>query len=162
MERILHRLLVPIDFSANSKNALLYSSALAQPFDAELHLLYVIEPIIYSPDFSMGQIALPSIDTHEMEVRSREEMQKLVKTQLPDSIRSKITVRIGKPFSEIIDYAKQEDIDVIVISSHGHSSVEHILFGSTSEKVVKKAPCPVLTLREPLKGFDYKEKLKTD
>ncbi len=159
MERILHKILVPIDFSVNSKNALLYSSSLAQPFQAELHLLYVIEPVIYSPDFSMGQITLPSIDTQEIEARSREELQKLIKTQLPETLPSRITVRIGKPFSEIIDYARQENIDLIVISSHGHSSVEHILFGSTSEKVVKKAPCPVLTLREPLKGFNYKEQL---
>ncbi len=72
----------------------------------------------------------------------------------------KTIVKTGKPFVEIIETAKEEDVDLIIIATHGHSGVEHILFGSTAEKVVRKAPCPVLTLREPIKGFNYKEGTK--
>jgi nucleotide-binding universal stress UspA family protein len=69
----------------------------------------------------------------------------------------KTIIKTGKPFIEIIETATEEDVDLIIIATHGHSGVEHILFGSTAEKVVRKAPCPVLTLREPAKGFRFKE-----
>jgi nucleotide-binding universal stress UspA family protein len=72
----------------------------------------------------------------------------------------KTIIKTGKPFVEIIETAKEENTDLIIIATHGHSGVEHILFGSTAEKVVRKAPCPVLTLREPIKGFNYKEGMK--
>jgi nucleotide-binding universal stress UspA family protein len=65
-------------------------------------------------------------------------------------------VKLGKPYLEILEVAKAEDVDLIIISTHGHTGVEQILFGSTADKVVRKAPCPVLTLREPIKGFDFK------
>ncbi len=159
MDNVIKHILVPIDFSHNSKAALSYSSDFAGKFNAEIHLLYVIEPIIYAPDFSLGQITMPSVETGDLEKRAYEELQSLANSGIPSSIKSSVTVSIGKPFTEIIDYAKKLNIDLIIISSHGHSSVESILFGSTSEKVVRKAPCPVLTLREPLKGFDYKELL---
>ncbi len=155
----MNNILVPIDFSTNSKNALLYSVQLAEKFSSSLHLLYVIEPVVYAPDFSMGQITVPAVETYEVEKRSMDELEKWSKIHIPDSIISTFSVKIGKPFSEIVDTAKEQNIDLIVISTHGHSGVEHIFFGSTSEKVVKKAPCPVLTLRVPMKGFDYKEAL---
>ncbi len=155
----LKNILIPIDFSANSKNALLYSVELAEKFNSSLHLLYIIEPVVYAPDFSMGQITVPAVETYEVEKRAMDELEKISKQYIPESIVCTFAVKIGKPFSEIVDAAKEQNIDLIVISSHGHSTVEHIFFGSTSEKVVKKAPCPVLTLREPLKGFDYKEAL---
>jgi nucleotide-binding universal stress UspA family protein len=69
-------------------------------------------------------------------------------------------VKTGKPFIEIIETAAEIDADLIIIATHGHSGMEHILFGSTAEKVVRKAPCPVLTLREPVKGFNYKNAIK--
>ncbi|MEE9431540.1 MAG: universal stress protein, partial [Melioribacteraceae bacterium] len=56
---------------------------------------------------------------------------------------------------EINETAAEEDIDLIIIATHGHTGMEHLLFGSTAEKVVRKAPCPVLTLREPIKGFKF-------
>ncbi|MBI1931639.1 MAG: universal stress protein, partial [Ignavibacteriales bacterium] len=64
-------------------------------------------------------------------------------------------IRTGKPFVEINETARELDIDLIIIATHGHTGMEHLLFGSTAEKVVRKAPCPVLTLREPIKGFKF-------
>jgi nucleotide-binding universal stress UspA family protein len=68
----------------------------------------------------------------------------------------KTVIKTGKPFVEIVETAAEEDIDLIIIASHGHTGVEHLLFGSTAEKVIRKAPCPVLTLREPVKGYKFK------
>lgn len=126
-----------------------------------MYLIYVVEPVIYPPDFSMGQIAIPSV-TIEMDERAKEELTKLAQQEIPADIQKHIIIKTGKPFVEIIETAAQEDIDLIIIATHGHSGVEHILFGSTAEKVVRKAPCPVLTLREPIKGFQFKDEIKRE
>src|ERR1035437_10298727 len=153
------RVLVPIDFSDYSKKSLRYAVNFIKWFNAELYLIYVIEPIIYPPDFSMGQIAIPSIDG-EIDKRAFEELENLAKNGIQADKKCKCIIKTGKPYLEIIETAKEENIDLIVIASHGHTGVEHILFGSTAEKVVRKAPCPVLTLRDPVKGFEYKNELK--
>ena len=159
MEPNIKKVLVPIDFSDYSKNALKYAVNFAKSFNADIILIYVVEPVIYPPDFSMGQIAMPSINT-EWDNRAKDELQKLAKSEIAEIANVKTVIKTGKPFVEIIETAKEENVDLIIIATHGHSGVEHILFGSTAEKVVRKAPCPVLTLREPLKGFDYKEGIK--
>ncbi len=156
MEMTIKKVLVPIDFSDYSKSALRYAVNFAKSFNAEIILIYVVEPIIYPPDFSMGQIAMPTINT-DWDNRAKEELDKLAKNEITNNGKVKTIIKTGKPFAEIIETAKEEDIDLIIISTHGHSGVEYILFGSTAEKVVRKAPCPVLTLREPIKGFNYKE-----
>lgn len=161
MELKINKVLVPIDFSDYSKSALKYSITFAKQFNAELILIYVVEPVIYPPDFSMGQIAIPSVNT-EWDERAREELNKLAKNEIPADLKSKTIIKTGKPFVEIIDTASEEDVDIIIIATHGHSGVEHILFGSTAEKVVRKAPCPVLTLREPIKGFLFKKEMKNN
>lgn len=159
METTINKVLVPIDFSDYSKSALKYAVNFAKSFSAEVILIYVVEPIIYPPDFSMGQIAMPSINT-EWDERAKDELAKLAKNEITGVNSVKTIIKTGKPFVEIIETAKEENVDLIIIATHGHSGVEHILFGSTAEKVVRKAPCPVLTLREPLKGFDYKNGMK--
>ena len=159
MEPEIKRVLVPIDFSDYSKNSLKYAVKLVKTFSAEMVLVYVVEPVIYPPDFSMGQIAIPAIDT-EIDKRASEELESLAKAEIPAEIKCKCIIRTGKPFLEILDTAKEEDIDLIIIASHGHTGVEHILFGSTAEKVVRKAPCPVLSLRDPVKGYEFKQELK--
>jgi nucleotide-binding universal stress UspA family protein len=153
------KILVPIDFSDYSKSALKYAINFCKGFNAEMILIYVVEPVIYPPDFSMGQIAIPSVNT-EWDERAKQELDKLAKEEIPDSVSVQALIKTGKPFIEIIETAGELDVDLIIIATHGRTGVEHILFGSTAEKVVRKAPCPVLTLREPIKGFNYKDELK--
>jgi len=154
--KLIRNILAPIDFSDYSKNALKYATQFAKEFNAKLYLIYVVEPMIYPADFSMGQIAIPSTDV-DLHARAEEELNNLAKT-IDSSLKVETTIRTGKPFVEIIEEAKEKDIDLIIIASHGHTGVEHLLFGSTAEKVVRKAPCPVLTLREPIKGFQFSNK----
>lgn len=154
----IQKVLVPIDFSDYSKNALKYAVNFSRQFNANMILVYVVEPVIYPPDFSMGQIALPSVNT-EWDIKAKEELDKLAKSEIPAEVKVTTILKTGKPFFEIIETAAEENVDLIIIATHGHSGVEHILFGSTAEKVVRKAPCPVLTLREPIKGFMFKEVL---
>lgn len=152
----INRILVPIDFSEYSKPAISFSKDLAKIFNSELILVHVVEPILYPPDFSMGQVALPPL-TIDVDSAAKEELQRLIKNEIGDEFKASSIIRTGKPFVEIVDAAIELDIDLIVISSHGRTGVEHILFGSTADKVVQKAPCPVLTVRDPLKGFKYRE-----
>ena len=156
MEQI-KNILVPIDFSDYSKNALKYAAQFAKKFSAKIYLIYVVEPMIYPADFSMGQVAIPSTDI-DLHSRAEEELNKLSKEIINGSLPVEILIKTGKPFVEIIEAASANDIDLIIIATHGHTGVEHLLFGSTAEKVVRKAPCPVLTLREPVKGFQYTSK----
>lgn len=155
------KIMVPIDFSDYSKSALKYAVNFAKVFNAEMYLIYVVEPMIYPPDFSMGQIAVPSVNI-ELDERAREELNKLAQQEIPQEIKKHIIIKTGKPFVEIIESAREEDVDLIIIATHGRSGVEHILFGSTAEKVVRKAPCPVLTLREPIKGFQVVDEIKKE
>ena len=161
MESNIKKILVPIDFSDYSKSALKYAVNFCKNFNAEMILIYVVEPVIYPPDFSMGQIAIPSVNA-EWDERARQELDKLAKEEIPDNVPVKTIIKTGKPFLEIIENAGELDVDLIIIATHGRTGVEHILFGSTAEKVVRKAPCPVLTLREPIKGFKYKDGMKKE
>ncbi len=154
MESTIKKVLVPIDFSDYSKSALRYAVNFSKFFNAEIILIYVVEPVIYPLDFSMGQIAMPSFNT-EWDKRAKEELDKLAKKEINSSVKT--IIKTGKAFLEIVETAKEEDIDLIIIATHGHTGVEHLIFGSTAEKVVRKAPCPVLTLREPIKGYNHKE-----
>lgn len=140
------KILVPIDFSDYSRDALATAVDFASKFNSELVLIYVIEPIIYPVDFSMGQVNIPSIE-EDLASRASEELDNLAKSAIPEGIAVKKIVKTGKPSLEIIESAKKEGSDLIIISTKGFGAVDYFLFGSTTEKVVRKAPCPVLTLR---------------
>jgi nucleotide-binding universal stress UspA family protein len=150
MELKISKILVPVDFSEYSKMALDYAVQFAKQFNSELTLIYVIEPIVYPSDFGLGQIPINQVD-FEIQSRAEEELQKLINEKIPAEVKSNYVVKTGKPFLEIINTAKECDCDLIIIATHGHTGIEHILFGSTAEKVVRKSPVPVLTVREKIK-----------
>lgn len=144
----LNRILLPTDFSKYSTEATKYACALAEKFDAELHLLHVLEThLSATPEFAAG-LALP---TPVKESRSACE-QLLVKVLDPAwaELRKGRIVRSiedGNPFVEIVRYAKEREIDLIVLGTHGRSALAQVLMGSVADRVVCKAPCPVLTVR---------------
>jgi len=152
---MIKKILVPIDFSDYSKKALQYTVKFATSSKAELFLVYVIEPMVYPADLSMGQMVIPQSEVNLSE-KAQIELEELALNEIGASLQYNILIKTGKPFMEIIESASELDVDLIIISTHGHTGVEHLLFGSTSEKVVRKAPCPVLTLREPIKGFRFR------
>jgi nucleotide-binding universal stress UspA family protein len=152
---LIKKILVPIDFSDYSKKALQYTVKFAEEMNAEISLVYVIEPVVYPADLSMGQMVIPQSDV-DFSHKSAEELETFAKSEIGEKLKYKVMVKTGKPFIEIIDTAKEINADLIIISTHGHTGVEHLLFGSTAEKVVRKAPCPVLTIREPIKGFRFR------
>jgi nucleotide-binding universal stress UspA family protein len=148
----LDRILVPIDFSEHCKKALQYAIPFAEQFKASIDLLYVVEPAVYPADFSFGQVGFPSVED-ELRQRGAEELEGLIRREIGTRVPARCVVRTGKAFNEIDQHAKDESVDLIIIATHGHSGMEHALFGSTAEKVVRYAPCPVLVVRIDEKEF---------
>ena len=144
---ILNKILIPIDFSEHSKNALAYGVLIAKQFGAELFLLYVVEPTVYPHDFGFGHVGMTALE-NELRAKGMQELEKLIETKVAGQVNAKPLVGIGKPYEEISNFAAEENIDLIIIATRGHTDMEQILFGGTAEKVVRKAPCPVLTWRE--------------
>ncbi len=142
----IHSILVPIDFSVHSKNALKYAVPMARRFGATIHLIYVVEPTVYPADLGFGQVVLPGVED-ELRDKGGEELQSLIRKEIGRTVTSSWAVRTGNPHQEILREAEERGVDLIVVATHGHSGVEHMLFGSTADRVVRHAKCPVLTVR---------------
>ena len=143
---------MPIDFSDNSKKALRYAIPFAQQFNASLILVYIVEPTIYPSDFGFGQVGFPDVEK-ELHEKAINEMAGLIDAVVPKTLKTQTLVGSGIPFVEITTYAKEEEVDMIIVATHGRTGVEHILFGSTAEKIIRKAPCPVLVVRSEEHDF---------
>lgn len=149
----LRRILVPTDFSEYSRCALDYACASAERFGSELHLLHVVHE--YYPIVPEAGMMLPDADVYRKEAIAAAE-QELKQLPAPGTHSTSFVVRkvcVGQPFLEIIRYAREQEIDLIVIGSHGRSGLSHVLMGSVAERVVRKASCPVLTVRPGQHGF---------
>jgi nucleotide-binding universal stress UspA family protein len=149
----LKRILVPTDFSKFSQNALNYAAAFAGKFEAELHLLHVVQnlALVIPEIISVEPPVTPSIEQLTTAVQAA--FDRIIKENQLQNLNVKREVREGAPFYEIIQYARDAGIDLIVMGTHGHSGLVHVLLGSVTEKVVRKAPCPVLTVRHPQHEF---------
>ena len=148
----IERILVPCDFSEPARKALIYAVEFAKAYEAEIILCHVMEPPVYPVSISVGAVSVPPIGD-EMRQHTREQLELLRTTEIGNKIPSRIAVAEGKPFLEIIQLARKEGVDMIVIATHGHTGLKHVLVGSTTEKVVRKAPCPVLCVREKEREF---------
>ncbi|GJQ57838.1 MAG: universal stress protein [Candidatus Scalindua sp. AMX11] len=146
----LKKILCPIDHSDCSKEALKYAVSFALREDAILYLLHVID--IRTFDENLDTISKQAPDDEAI----RQLREKLLEC-VPDEIRCDMKIEAivvqGIPFVEIISTAKQNNVDMLVLGTHGRTGLAHIMLGSVSEKVVRKAPCPVLTVRQPNHKF---------
>lgn len=140
----LKKILVPMDFSRFSAKALRYAEELAEKFHAELHMLHAFETV---PIMNGEGIYFPPDVTAQEEEAARKILGEQ-EVNVSDSVRVVRELNHGHPFVEIVRYAKEKDIDLIVMGTHGRGAISHMLLGSVAEKVVRKAPCPVLTVRD--------------
>ena len=138
----LRRILVPTDFSKCAEKALQYAVPFARQFGAELILLHVIPPTVVLQTSEIMLQGVPET-TEEAQVGLDE-----LRNSIARDIASTAQVRRGSPAPEIVDAAKELDIDVIILSTHGRTGLSHVLLGNTVEKVVRRANCPVLVVRE--------------
>lgn len=141
----IRKILVPIDFSEPSQQALHYARPFAEQFGASLTLLHVMEPVSYPADFGYLPAMPQEAETqrlNELEDRLREMAAKLGTT-----VPLNCTVRIGRVWKEVVDMAKAQNTDLIIVATHGYTGLKHALLGSVAEKVLRHAPCPALVVR---------------
>jgi nucleotide-binding universal stress UspA family protein len=145
--------LVPTDFSDASETALTYGMGLAETFGASLHLVHVMEDLLaHAWAAEVYVAAVPNL-REEIERESQQRLSAMLPEADRKRLRAEIALLSGNPFIEIIRYAKAQDIDLIVMGTHGRGPIAHMLLGSVAEKVVRKSPCPVLTVRDAQHTF---------
>ena len=145
-------ILFPTDFSNGARAAMDHAVSLAMDYQAKLILLYVIQDISIAEWYIPSTLAVAD-RTEDMRKSASQEMDKWVADVSAKVNDVEKMVARGVPFVEIIKTAKEKSADLIVIGTHGRTGIDHLLFGSTAEKVVRKAACPVLTVRIAGKEF---------
>ena len=156
------KILLPIDFSDASTTLLQYGVYLAEKYDARIYIVFVAEdPITYAglsyPNYS--ELPLTDIPFNQLEKDltsyARERMEKfLEKNMTSKRVAYQSTILFGHVAEEIIDYANKETIDLIILGTHGFKGLNRMLLGSVAEKVVKLAPCPVMTINAYREGTE--------
>jgi nucleotide-binding universal stress UspA family protein len=147
-------ILVATDFSECSEVALAYARALAHQFTARLHVIHIVEPSV-AGGFEVGAYVTAAAAVQaELEESEGARLEAL----LSDEDRRDLAVKaelmmLQPPAQAIVDYAARERIDLIVVGTHGRRGLAHMVMGSVAEAVVRKAPCPVLTVRHPEREF---------
>lgn len=149
----LKHVLVPTDFSETSDVALKYGKAFAAAFGATLHVVHIIEEPYGQPwaveayGFSLAALQ----DEWIKEAKGR--MEKILTDEERTSLKAVTTTVLGHPVMEIQRYAKDNNIDLIVMGTHGRGPLGHVVMGSVAERLVRKSPCPVLTVRSEEREF---------
>src|SRR5688572_11592111 len=147
MDLVMKRILVPLDFSASSTRALDYAYALAQKFDAALHLIHVCEV----PSIATGSMDAYAIAYTDWSQRLGEEAERELEKVRPRLAGVKVSTEVlfGNPGRAIVTAAHTNDVDLIVMGTHGYGPVMHLVMGNVAGHVVRSADCPVLTVRGP-------------
>jgi universal stress protein A len=146
----LKRILLATDLSEYAGHATKYACELAERFEAELHVLYVFGELLPSADWSYPQLR------EHLQKQKEAYAEALTKVVPSDWQKAHPVVHAtaeGSADAEILRYAKQHNIDLIVLTTHGRTGLAHVLIGSTAERVVRLAPCPVLTI--PPEGHQF-------
>jgi len=154
MNDMFKKILVPTDISRNSRAAFRCAVNLAEKHDAEIYVLSVVN-IGYLEEagkIESNRFHLPHSYVENLMKERTRETDEFIKKNSGDKKGLKIErhIRKGYPLTEIIGMAKEKDVDLIVMGSHGRTGLSHVLMGSVAEKVVRKASCPVLTVKPKL------------
>jgi nucleotide-binding universal stress UspA family protein len=146
-------IVVTTDLSDYSLRALPYAVGLAERFDARLKVLCINEPVVPLTDAGWGNLNIPVADEAILE-EARHTLERIVREQVPAGVPVETVIMTGRAVEAIIDYAEKQNADLLVMCTHGRTGISHALMGSTAEAVVRRAPCPVLTLRQPMPVVD--------
>ncbi len=142
-------IVVPTDFSDYSLRALAYGIGLAEMFDASVKLVYVHEPALQVSD--MAWVGINERTRNNSQIKEvRLNLERIVSEQTPADLSIQAVVLNGDAVEEIIHYANEVQADLIVMATHGRAGISHILMGSTAEHIIRRASCPVLTLKQPM------------
>jgi nucleotide-binding universal stress UspA family protein len=142
----IHRMLVPFDFSEPSSRALNYAKVMAERFDATVEILYVVRNP-YLTDATGLPVPLPPRVLDNLIADAQSGLDKLLSSSDRERFKARTIVKVGDARSEIVAYAQAEQVDLIVMGTHGRGGMAHLMLGSVAERIVRSAPCPVLTVR---------------
>ena len=143
------KILTAIDFSESSDFAFDYALTLARQFQAELTVMHVINEPVDLRGFYVPHISFEQLEK-EIEEGAEKMMEKFCQTRMGDFTRYTTAVVAGIPYEEILRKAAETGASLIVLGTHGRTGIDHLIFGSTAERVVRSATCPVLTIRLPV------------
>jgi universal stress protein A len=147
----LKEILVPVDFSESSMKALQYALPMAEKFGARISLIHVVEPK-FAPEEMMAPSEMLELKG-ELVKSGWQRLESVCHQSITPDIASTTIVEVGRPYEEIVAAAKKYKTDLIIIATRGHTGLKHFFIGSTAERVVRHAPCPVLTVREREQDF---------
>ncbi len=139
-------ILVPMDFSAHSRRALEYAQRIAGSCDARLQLLHVVEQMIHPAFYAMGKTSILDLDP-DIAGRSHQEMRRWLEESKGPDVPAETFVLDGRASRDIVGFAVDNGSDLIVIATHGLTGLDRFLIGSTTQKVVRRADCPVFTVK---------------
>ena len=149
----LKTVLVATDFGESSEAALTYGRDLARAFDATLHVLHIVQNVYAQFGTEAYVSVLPDLQ-RDVEDAARTRLEALLSEQDRTALHATpVVLTSGAPASAIVDYANEARVDLIIMGTHGRGAVAHMLMGSVAERVVRTAPCPVLTVRHPEREF---------
>jgi len=151
-------ILVPTDFEHTSAHALTYARELARLFNATIHILHVVDDVFALPGGTEGTLAaFPQLQRQLQETAHTQVEQLMTEDERKAGTRA-VVVTSSTPAQSVVDYARDAHIDLIVMGTHGRGGAPAFLIGSVAERVVRTAPCPVLTVRHPERDFVMPDK----
>jgi nucleotide-binding universal stress UspA family protein len=145
----IRKILVPTDFSDSARYALDYAISLSKEFGAEVTLVHVVEPMAVGYTSDLFPVPMAEV-FQEISGYARKALAGLAAAVTEEGAAVRESLLQGKPAHEIVAAAREGSFDMIVMGTHGRGVLDHALFGSTTERVVRQAPCPVLTCRKPV------------
>lgn len=141
------KILCPVDYSVCSNEALKQAVSLAQREKAKLYLMHVVDIRMYGHEAPLS-FEMPR-PTEETLKKVEEDLAKNILKEAREKVEVETIVTMGIPAVEIVNTAKEKGVDLIVMGTHGRTGIAHVVIGSVAENVVRKAPCPVLTVKHP-------------
>ncbi len=149
----LKRILVPTDFSKSSENALTYALAFAEKFGAAVDLLHVVQDLALFIPEAVLVTPQPAPPVEQFVTAARTALERVIQALNRPDLAVRPEVAEGTTYEAIVSFARERGVDLIIMGTHGHTGLAHVLLGSVAERVVRRAPCPVLTVRHPEHEF---------
>lgn len=155
------RILWPTDFSPLSLKAADYARGFRDVFQAELWVVHVCTPPVNPAlDFPPAVAPAPAPSPDDLVEPARIRLKRLVEAQFEESAGIRSAVLLGIPWLEVCNYARDNQIDLIIIATHGRTGLRHVLMGSVAERIVQHAPCPVLVVRNVERDFTVRNEIQ--
>jgi nucleotide-binding universal stress UspA family protein len=151
-------ILVPTDFEQTSMHALTYGRELARLFTATIHIVHAVDDVFALPAGTEGTLAAFPQLQQQLQQTARTQIERLMTDEERKSGTKAVVLTSSSPVQSIVDYARDAQIDLIVMGTHGRGGAPAVLIGSVAERVVRTAPCPVLTVRHSERDFVRPEK----